>query len=57
MENKSQGVETKYDTVTDTMYISLTDEPSYGEEIDGILILEIGIYSHSPVGFCILRFP
>lgn len=46
-----------YDPETDTMYVSFgTGEPSYAEELDDVLVLEMGVFSRLPTGFRIINF-
>ncbi len=46
-----------YDPEDDVYYISFgTGEPSYAEEIDDILLIELGIFTNMPTGFRILNF-
>lgn len=52
-------VEFEYDEEADVLYISLgTGEPSYSEEIDDIVVVDKGFFSHQITGFRLigLRF-
>ena len=41
----------------DVYYVSFkTGEPSYGLEVDDILIIELGLFTNLPTGFRILNF-
>lgn len=45
-----------YDPEGDVMHVSLgTGEPSFSEEIDDHLVVDIGIYSGAPTGFQLLH--
>ena len=45
-----------YDETGDILYISLgTNEPSYCEEIDDVLLLERGYFSHQITGFQLIN--
>jgi len=45
-------VEFEYDEEADVLYISLgTGEPSYSEEVDDILVVDKGFFSHQITGF------
>lgn len=45
----------EYDKDGDVLYVSVgTGEPSYVEEIDDVLVLEKGFYSHQITGFRII---
>ena len=43
-----------YDRDTDIFYVSFSDEPSYAENIDDMLFIEIGWLSGLPTGFWIM---
>ena len=44
-----------YDEQADVLYVSFADdEPTYTEDIDGVLMIEIGWFSRLPKGFRIL---
>ena len=44
-----------YDKQADVLYVTFADdEPTYTEDIDGILMLDIGWFSRLPKGFRIL---
>ena len=44
-----------YDKYADVLYVTFgTGEPSYCEEFDDFLLLEVGIFSNFPVGFRIV---
>ena len=46
-----------YDSEDDVYYVSFeTGEPSYVEEVDDILLIELGIFTNMPTGFRILNF-
>ena len=46
-----------YDQEDDVYYVTLkTGEPSYCIEVDDILLLEVGVFTHVPTGFRILNF-
>lgn len=46
-----------YDKETDIYYVTFkTGEPSYCEEVDDILVLEMGMFTNLPTGFRILNF-
>jgi hypothetical protein len=46
-----------YDEFGDVLYITFgTGEPSYCEEIDDFLLLELGIFSNLPTGFRLIGF-
>ncbi len=48
-------VEFDYDDKADVLYISLgTGEPSYCEEVDDLLLVERGYFSHQITGFRVL---
>jgi len=56
MQKDKQIVES-YDSEADTLYVSFdTGEPSYAEEIDDALVVEMGMSSHLPTGFRIINF-
>ena|SRR5438128_3633780 len=45
-----------YDQETDVLHVTFgTGEPSFGEEIDDHLVLDIGIYTGTPTGFQVLH--
>ena len=46
-----------YNEEDDVYYVTFkTGEPSYCYEIDDILVLELGLFTHLPTGFRILNF-
>ena len=46
-----------YDQEDDVYYVTFkTGEPSYCVEVDDILLLEVGVFTHAPTGFRILNF-
>lgn len=46
-----------YDSEDDIYYVSFeTGEPSYAEEVDDILLIELGIFTNMPTGFRILNY-
>jgi len=46
-----------YDQEDDIYYVSFkTGEPSYVEEVDDVLLIEVGMFSGMPTGFRILNF-
>ena len=46
-----------YDEEDDVYYVSFkTAEPSYCQEIDDVLIIELGLFTNLPTGFRILNF-
>lgn len=46
-----------YDEFGDVLYVTFgTGEPSYCEEIDDFLLLEVGIFSNLPTGFRLIGF-
>ena len=46
-----------YNEEDDVYYVTFkTGEPSYCQEIDDILIIELGLFSNLPTGFRILNF-
>jgi len=46
-----------YDQEDDVYYVTFkTGEPSYCVEVDDVLLLEVGSFSHLPTGFRILNF-
>jgi len=46
-----------YDSEDDIYYVSFeTGEPSYAEEIDDDIVIEMGIFTNMPTGFRILNF-
>lgn len=46
-----------YDEFGDVLYVTFgTGEPSYCEEIDDFLLLEVGIFSNLPTGFRFIGF-
>ena len=46
-----------YDKDSDVYYVSFnTGEPSFVEEVDDSLLLEVGIFTKMPTGFRILNF-
>ena len=49
--------ESHYDKVADVFYVSFGDEePTYVENIDDIMLIEIGCFSGLPKGFRVLGF-
>ena len=46
-----------YNEEDDVYYVTFnTSEPSYCQEIDDILIMELGLFTHLPTGFRVLNF-
>lgn len=46
-----------YNEEDDIYYVTFkTGEPSYCYEIDDVLVLELGLFTHLPTGFRILNF-
>ena len=46
-----------YDQEDDVYYVTFkTGEPSYVVEVDDILLLEVGMFTHMPTGFRILNY-
>ena len=46
-----------YDHENDVYYVSFkTGEPSFAQELDDILLLEIGLFTKMPTGFRILNY-
>ena len=46
-----------YDQEDDIYYVSFkTGEPSYVIELDDVLLLEVGMFTHMPTGFRVLNF-
>lgn len=46
-----------YDEFGDVLYVTFgTGEPSYCEEVDDFLLLELGIFSNLPTGFRFIGF-
>lgn len=46
-----------YDQESDVYYVTFkTGEPSYSQEIDDILILDMGMFTNLPTGFRVLNF-
>ena len=46
-----------YDEEDDVYYVTFkTAEPSYCQEVDDILIVELGLFTNLPTGFRILNF-
>ena len=46
-----------YDQESDVYYVTFkTGEPSYSQEIDDILVLDMGMFTNLPTGFRILNF-
>jgi uncharacterized protein YuzE len=47
----------QYDTEDDIYYVSFqTGEPSLVQEVDDVVLVEVGMYSKLPTGFRILNF-
>lgn len=47
----------RYDQETDIYYVTFkTGEPSFVKELDDVLLLEIGIFTHMPTGFRVLNY-
>jgi hypothetical protein len=45
-----------YDRAADVLYVTFgTGEPSFSEEIDGFLVMDVGMYSGAPTGFQVLH--
>ena len=56
MSKQSDNVRFDYDATTDVLQVTFgTGEPSFGEEVDDLLIVEYGIYSGTPTGFQLLH--
>ncbi len=46
-----------YDQEDDVYYVTFRiGDPSYCVEVDDILLLEVGVFTHTPTGFRILNF-
>ena len=46
-----------YNEEDDVYYVTFkTGEPSYCYEVDDVLVLELGLFTHLPTGFRILNF-
>lgn len=47
----------KYDQEDDIYYVTFkTGEPSYVEEVDDVLLLEMGMFTKMPTGFRIMNY-
>jgi uncharacterized protein YuzE len=45
-----------YDEKADVLYVSLgTGEPSFSQELDDHIVIDIGMYTNAPTGFQILH--
>ena len=56
-DSKEIKVSQVYDSEDDVYYVSFeTGEPSYSEEIDDDVVVELGIFTNMPTGFRILNF-
>ena len=57
MATKTSKINTSYDENADVLYVSFgTGEPSYCEEVDDLILFEVGMFSHRPTGFQIIGF-
>jgi hypothetical protein len=57
MATRNPKISTAYDENADVLYVSFgTGEPSYGEEVDDLILFEMGMFSHRPTGFQIIGF-
>ena len=57
MAAKTSKISTSYDENADVLYVNFgTGEPSYGEEVDDLILFEVGMFSHRPTGFQIIGF-
>ena len=46
-----------YNEEDDVYYVTFnTSEPSYCQEVDDVLIMELGLFTHLPTGFRVLNF-
>src|SRR5436190_7432224 len=56
MSKQTDNVRFNYDATTDVLHVTFgTGEPSFGEEVDDLLIVEYGVYSGTPTGFQLLH--
>ena len=56
-EPKEIKISQVYDSEDDVYYVSFeTGEPSYVEEVDDDIVIELGIFTNMPTGFRILNF-
>ena len=56
-DQKEIKVSQVYDAEDDIYYVSFeTGEPSYVEEVDDDIVIELGIFTNMPTGFRILNF-
>lgn len=47
----------QYDPESDVFYVTFnTGEPSYVLEVDDVLLVEMGLFSHTPTGFRVLNY-
>ncbi|MDD5200385.1 MAG: hypothetical protein PHC88_11360 [Terrimicrobiaceae bacterium] len=47
----------QYDQESDVFYVTFnTGEPSYVLEVDDVLLIEMGLFSHTPTGFRVLNY-
>lgn len=52
---KHPNIQFDFDEIADVLHITLgTGEPSYCEEVDDILLIERGIFSHQITGFQVM---
>jgi len=57
MASHTGKISTSYDENADVLYVSFgTGEPSYCEEVDDLILFEVGMFSHRPTGFQIVGF-
>jgi uncharacterized protein YuzE len=57
MAAKTSKISTSYDENADVLYVNFgTGEPSYCEEVDDLILFEVGMFSHRPTGFQIIGF-
>ena len=57
MASKNSKINTSYDENADVLYVNFgTGEPSYCEEVDDLILFEVGMFSHRPTGFQIIGF-
>lgn len=46
-----------YDQESDTYYVTFkTGEPSIVQEVDDVILLEVGMFTNTPTGFRVLNF-
>jgi uncharacterized protein YuzE len=57
MAAKNPKMTAAYDENADVLYVSFgTGEPSNCEEVDDLVLFEVGLFSHRPTGFQIIGF-